>query len=183
MLRVMSPVSKSEALRAQWMACFGVVPPIGHQLRQAMPQRWWRMHHLPQSRRYPSTAADWAEALARHKAVASWLLGEATADWRIEVCTAREAGEHRWLRVPIDASEWAEALRARQTAWRTGDHDAAMAAVLDEREGPRLWADLARGCAYAPYPGGADLICVDAAQRAQGRARFADWLSPQPSGM
>ena len=100
-----------------------------------------------------------------------------------EVSTVREAGERAWLRVPIDASEWAYALRARQTKWRQGEHAAAIAAVLKEREGPRLWADLARGCVYAPYPGGADLICTDAAQRALGQAHFADWLSPQASGL
>ena len=180
----MSPSTpKAEALRTAWQAQFGAALPIGHQLRQSLPQRWFRMHHLPESRRYPDTPADWAEALARHEAVASWLLGEATLVWRIEVCTLREAGERAWLQVPIDASEWAEALRARQTAWRTGKHAAAIAAVLDEREGPRLWADLQRGCVYAPYPGGADLICTDAAQRAQGRTHFADWLSPHPSGL
>ena len=180
----MSPSTpKAEALRTAWQAQFGAALPIGHQLRQSVPQRWFRMHHLPESRRYPDTPADWAEALARHEAVASWLLGEATLVWRIEVCTLREASERAWLRVPIDASEWAEALRARQTAWRTGEHAAAIAAVLDEREGPRLWADLQRGCVYAPYPGGADLICTDTAQRVQGRSRFAAWLPRHPSGL
>ena len=178
-----SSAPKAEALRTAWQAQFGAALPIGHQLRQALPQRWFRMHHLPESRRYPDTPADWAEALARHEAVASWLLGEATPVWCIEVCTVREAGERAWLRVPIDASEWAYALRARQTKWRQGEHTAAIAAVLKEREGPRLWADLQRGCVYAPYPGGADLICTDTAQRAQGRVRFADWLSSQPSGL
>jgi len=92
-----SSPAQSEVLRTAWQAQFDAALPIGHQLRQALPQRWFRMHHLPESRRYPDTPA-------RHGFVARH---EATPVWRIEVCTVREAGECAWQRVPIDASEWA----------------------------------------------------------------------------
>ncbi|WP_157667628.1 DUF3885 domain-containing protein [Comamonas serinivorans] len=180
----MSPTrAKVDALHVAWRHHFGAVPPLGHQLRHALPQRWLRVHHLPQARRHPETPGDWTEALARHNAVAAWLLGEAHAVWRIEVCTVQQAGERGWVRPMLHTEEWAEALRARQTRWLPHAHDEAIAAVLAERAGPMLWADLARGCVYAPYAGGADLICVDGAQRAHGLARFADWLSPHPSGL
>ena len=58
------------------------------------------MHHLPESRRYPDTPADWAEAMARHAAVASCLLGKATPVWRIEVCTVRECARAKPFNAP-----------------------------------------------------------------------------------
>src|SRR5689334_11573109 len=41
-------------------------PPVGYLLRDTYPDRWFRIHTLPESKRYPQTAADYAEILRRH---------------------------------------------------------------------------------------------------------------------
>ena len=44
-----------------WAEWFPDAPPVGFLLREAVPDRWLRIHSLTGSRRYPASAWDHAD--------------------------------------------------------------------------------------------------------------------------
>jgi len=58
-----------------WKAHLGDLAPVGHLMRVALPDRWLRIHSLPDSKRYAETADEYAELLRRHNEVVSEILG------------------------------------------------------------------------------------------------------------
>ena len=38
---------------AYWRKAFPDCDPAGYMLREQLPERWWRLHSLPLSKRYP----------------------------------------------------------------------------------------------------------------------------------
>lgn len=65
-------MSTSTTLSKAWRARFGEVLPAGFLCREALSDRWLRIHSLPESKRYPADPSEMAELLSRHNRVA-WL--------------------------------------------------------------------------------------------------------------
>src|SRR5690242_3897509 len=59
-----------------WQQVYPNSPPIGYLLRQEYEDRWFRIHTLPESKRYPETEAEYQEILRRHNLLLDDLLGE-----------------------------------------------------------------------------------------------------------
>lgn len=64
-----------EELRSWWQSHYGANPPLGHILKQKIRKRWFRIHSLPQFKRYPETPDEYAITLERQIAVANEVLG------------------------------------------------------------------------------------------------------------
>ncbi|MDB4915783.1 MAG: hypothetical protein JWM95_3427, partial [Gemmatimonadetes bacterium] len=60
---------------ARWPEWYPDAPPVGFLLREAYPDRWLRIHSLPEAKRYPTSGFDYAELLRRHNSVAADVLG------------------------------------------------------------------------------------------------------------
>lgn len=183
------------AFRARWRRWYDDAPPLGWVMHKHHPQRWMRIHSLPESKRYPETAEERAELLRRHYAVIEALLG----DEPCALIAYEEHGAHRmarthplsaWLpdaspvmRIPPD-DDGLEPISvfAGRIAWKPGAMDDALLAVADDK----LWLALLNwetGAAYTPYDGGADLFWPSTEARDQARERFSAWLSQDPSGL
>lgn len=81
-----------------WTTHFGLTPPLGFRLRAAYPERWLRIHSLPESKRYPNTSAELELLLDRHAAVAGELFAAAQACTLLTpIYEAAELGERRSL--------------------------------------------------------------------------------------
>jgi hypothetical protein len=164
-----------------WRGWYPGAPPLAHLLREAHPERWLRIHSLPESRRYPETDADWAELLRRHDAVATDVLGDGARCALVPVVDVVPAER---MRDPvIEAWEPEPAfLHGAEVVWRAGAWDEALrAAAMDEAR--FLMVELEHGRVYAPYDGGADLFLPTSRERDEHRARHAGWLSRLPSGL
>lgn len=59
-----------------WEKMFPLSPPVSHILRVAYPERWFRIHSLPESKRYPEDDAEWTILLARQNCLVEDLLGK-----------------------------------------------------------------------------------------------------------
>src|SRR4051812_29506637 len=60
-------------LTVYWLKYFGG-PPQFHLLRSTCKDRWFRIHALPESKRYPESLDEWATVLSRHNEMLSELL-------------------------------------------------------------------------------------------------------------
>jgi hypothetical protein len=187
----------------RWAEWFPDAPAVGFLLRDTYPDRGFRIHSLPSSRRYPASGWDHAELLRRHNAVATDMLGEGTtcAALLYAACDGRYASSlgpdsgltnaalPRIARLP--AALWDEdtglfvepvCLFGGATEWRAGAFNAFIGAVADDRVAGLL-VSLATGAVYAPYDGGADLFFPTSWERDLARERYANWLSSREDGL
>jgi hypothetical protein len=165
------------------------VPPIGHFLRAALPERWLRIHNLPNSQRYPTNDQERAIVLYRNNVVASTVIGIGSP------CTAyyREVGPTVRATLP-DQPSWdvdedgveeleRTGFRPSQFVWRPGMlDDDILARAMDETAGFAVISHATAGV-YCPYDGGMDLILPTAEDVEPLRQLFKAWLSKHPLGL
>jgi hypothetical protein len=193
---------ESGDLQMIWNRWFPDTPPVGFLLRQACPERWLRIHSLPESKRYPDSGFDSAEIQRRHAAVAEALLGSDDCLFFVShECTgrySRNAGALAGF-----TPEQLPRLWAIDAAFHDEDHGtfavpicvSGCRAVWDRERFARFIAAVAEdqmrgillnsrtGAVYAPYDGGADLIGASALARDLLREQFATWLPENPDGL
>lgn len=184
-----------------WTERYGQTPPLGHELRAAFPERWFRIHSLPQSKRYPEYEAEQEVLLERHVTVAAEILTRGapckvlTASYGTESETVGRRstldgfGERVFGCIASFLDEEDEPEYRQWTAFwvaeTTWDPAAERSVLLDIAEDQRraLWIDSASGEVYAPYDGGADLILASTERRNRLRQKFSSWLSARPDGL
>jgi hypothetical protein len=188
-----SPIrSPSPDFVLAWRRWFPLVPPIGHRLRVEFPDRWFRIHSLPGSKRYADTEAEWTELLARHDAVATDVLG-ARAPCFLAVLDFgdRQGWPPSLMRFPLsqamenpgDEFDAASTILTCSGTWSSGVYEDVIRSIADDRDPRVLWFSPKTGHVYAPYDGGADLILADARERDEYRSRYGSWLGSGPGGL
>lgn len=179
----------------RWPGC----QPLADQLRVSCAERWFRIHSLPESKRYAQTHEERTEVLLRHKAVLASLGAEeqtpvltVTTEYSAQSdIEARLTGQDavqpdawKWLAVPgsDDADEpgWWQLYVAETPV---SGLDGLLRLVADDgcRGVMLLPTDLS--WIVHPYDGGADVFVQTAADRDSLRARFTDWLSAREDGL
>lgn len=187
-----------------WQSSFGVALPAGYLCRNALPDRWMRIHSLPGSTRYPETEAERKEVLYRQNVAACYALGD---DVECILFITLYGESKHWPDYYVEGSRYATeflmldkfspqhvqsyelvedgplqffAIRLR---WRSGAFDELISMCADGVAGPYLFANIEKRHAYAPYDGGADLFFSDSEAVTDARREFSDWLSTTESGL
>lgn len=182
---------------AAWHLHFGDTRPEGHSLREAYPERWLRIHSLPEGQRYPGSDADRTTLLSRHQAVATAMMGEAPA-WLVvlswdQTTTLRPTHPlFPWIALRPAAAGWgptddeedlpALSVFAALVPWRVGEFEAALLEVAYDRL-HFLVMHAATGAVFAPYDGGADLIFPSEWERDRAAIQFSAWRSSRADGL
>jgi len=186
-----------------WSGRYGETAPLGHRLRAAFPERWFRIHSLPSSKRYPDSDAEREELLQRQDAVASEVL-RSSCRLIAPVYEAADVGASAHLDgfpgrpfdcfaafraprdcdgfgddvdVPFDLSFW-----VAHSDWSLASEQSLLLAIAED-ELRVLWMDTISGEIFAPYDGGVDVIALDAERRDSLRSKFSPWLSSRPDGL
>lgn len=180
-----------EQFRDHWQALYGDVAPLGYRLREAFPERWFRIHSLPESKRYPENETERLEILRRHNTVLSELLEPDETFASIQVAWSLDATLEKLDNLLGQPLEWLCTKRDDETfghfwigwqVWQPGLLDELLRQVMED-ETRFLVVALKQKCVYAPYDGGGDLILESQAERDAVRTRYADWLSRHPEGL
>lgn len=172
-----------------WDEHHGGVAPLGFVLREARPERWLRVHSLPDSKRYPDTEDEWATLLSRQRDLAAELLGGATPAWLVIAGTYLDA--RGALLVPAgvalapalervvehDALEDSEpwTFHAAEVRWDFARFEPVLRAIAND-EMRAVWVASESGRVFAPYDGGVDVIVESRVERERLRARFGSWV-------
>ena len=191
-----------DSFRDTWRQHYGDCPPVGFLLRESYPDRWFRVHSLPASKRYPDSASELSILLARHNTLATDILGDGspcilitnpTYDPRL---AARARGQRQLAALglqplmtiaadkPIEGGKpWSIPLSAARVTWRARGLDDVLTDVANHLLGPMVIVAEASGRVYAPYDGGADLFVESSQERDELRTKYASWLPSDPSGL
>ena len=191
-----------DAFLAFWRSHYGDCPPAGFLLHETFPERWFRIHSLPDSKRYADTARETTALLARHNTVATDVLGDGApcvvvtkAEYNPRV--GRPARGHvQFARLQLrplvvvtannpndTGAGWSIPLALARITWQPGALDDVLLDVANALLGPFLIVSETTGRVYAPYDGGADLFLANAIERDEFRGRYEAWLSSHPSGL
>lgn len=175
-----------------WDAHHPGVAPLGYVLREARPERWLRVHSLPEPKRYPDTDDEWATLLSRQRTVAAEVLGAdapvwvVVADSYLDEHGALAALPHLApaLEMSVDGMEDSGAwtFHAAEARWDFARFEPALRAIAND-ELRVLFVGVESGRVFAPYDGGVDLIVETVAERDRVRARFGAWLSREQGGL
>lgn len=178
-----------------WQSHYGSATPIAHILRHQIPDRWFRIHSLPESKRYAETPDEYLVLFTRHNTIATEILGSLS---RCLLLVGRYT-EHPELNIHsqsllklkdanftlFDAVEEPDLISiwCAPITWATGRFDDIIKAVADNQDANILFASLETGEAYAPYDGGADLFLGSTVRRDELKQRYNRWLSKHPQGL
>jgi hypothetical protein len=181
-------------LARAWRKVFPSAWPAGFLCRQALADRWLRIHSLTGSRRYPDAPNDYLELLERHNTVATHVLGSGapcvlfiaryghSTHWVPSLTPCLHAAKPSHVFTTMQAEEPIQFF-GLPVVWRAQAFDELIAAAADDQTGPLLFANLKTACLYAPYDGGADLFFASPAGVALARNQFAPWLSARQDGL
>ena len=191
-----------DAFLAFWRSHYGDCPPAGFLLHETFPERWVRIHSLPDSKRYADTARETTALLARHNTVATDVLGDGApcvvvTKTEYNPRVGRPARGHvQFARLQLQplvvvtannpndtGAGWSIPLALTRSTWQPGALDDVLLDVANALLGPFLIVSEATGRVYAPYDGGADLFLANEIERDEFRRRYEAWLSSHPSGL
>lgn len=175
-----------------WKNTYSDVQPIGWALRNAFPDRWLRIHSLPQSKRYPKTGHEWDILKNRHQHASSLLFRENEQGYLIApaFCIDHQVLQNVGLAPDISLPQYRPDDNEPATSyyhttpfcWSFADFTPILEAIADDAiRAIFISADSAR--IYAPYDGGADLFCTDPSELDTLRLALSNYLSPRPNGL
>ena len=168
-------------------------PPLAYIMRQCFPWRWFRIHSLSESKRYPESAVDESILLMRHNMLATEVLGENTdcllvvtrreGDVLESIYTKHSAGLSSVYRFEDDEDmeqwiSWASIIR-----WSPAQYNDMILAVANEEIYNTLFISSGLGGIYVPYDGGADVFDLDAGRLREIKVRYQECASKRPDGL
>lgn len=188
-----------------WNKRYASAPPISYFLRDTYPERWFRIHSLPESKRYPENDSDWNILLNRQNTIIGDLLHN---DLDILLVTGEydisSNNKHRWQVSPRDSIQHLLLtelkpipLKSLNDEYDLSDFYRPVFSKIYWQ--PSIWNKLLKEIAkdefraffisinneliIAPYDGGVDIILKDNSTRDIYKAKYKDWLSGREDGL
>ena len=186
-----------------WTSIYPDTIPISYRFRDDYPDRWFRIHSLPQSKRYADNESEWNTLLTRQNQLITDLLGDDSNNIIV-------TGEFNWgERVPFitdeeevfksysftrldnidlyklipDDYDKGEIYRPAfaETIWKQNKHDKLLREIAVDNVRV-FFASIDKNILIAPYDGGIDIVMKDTMTRDIFRLKYKDWLSEQEDG-
>lgn len=175
--------------------------PIGHELKCIYPERWFRIHSLPESKRYAESADDFKIILNRQNQLIEDLIGGEsdiaisfglyTNDYRND--SYKELADFEEFRKVLTINlhkerpeeyedEMSCDLFVKIERWERGRRNEMLKAIAEDKIRAMFFSP-SKKCVVMPYDGGVDAIVDSTALRDQLKAKYKDWLPDRKDGM
>ena len=187
-----------------WASRYSESLPIQHCFKHDYASRWFRIHSLPQSRRYADTEHEWDILLARHNTIITDILGDdaevllVTGDYNYGEpsephITQEELAflDFNFQRVDdidlfkLSPEEYDKGQAYRvayaETVWKPHSHDNLLKGIADERL-RAFFISPVKNAIAAPYDGGIDFVLKDTETMSFYKNKYKDWLSAREDG-
>ncbi|MBI2722170.1 MAG: hypothetical protein HYX39_08340 [Bacteroidetes bacterium] len=188
-----------EQFKFYWLLTYPDSVPLPHLFRHFWPEQWFRIHSLPQSKRYAETQEEWEILLERQNTIISDLLANAP---EVFIITGSEDAEepdnesslknYKFINLPsIDLHkiypneyEKGELFTPSFTAqqWKINQFNDLLKNVAEDKL-RAFFLSVDNQCLIAPYDGGVDIILKDAQTKERFKLKYKDWLSERPDGL
>lgn len=169
--------------------------PINYELKSVYPDRWFRIHSLPESKRYAENEFEYQTILDRQNTLINDLFGENT-----EIIISfglytsalsndnnkklTDFGEFdRVQTIPLHVvnptdyeDEYYFDVYIKVDNWIKNAKNAILKAIADD-EIRAMFICPSKNCIIAPYDGGVDIIVDSTEKRDELKLKYKDWLS------
>ena len=195
----------AEDFKHFWDSTYPDTIPIGNYFKHDYSDRWFRIHSLPNSQRYPSDQEDWKILLDRQNIILTDLLanessilivtGDHHAEGYLELYPIDEVKSIKsftFTRLePIDLHLLGpEQYEKGQTyipmftvqSWDAHKFDEVLKDIA-EWNLEAFFISVHNQCIVSPYDGGMDIILQDSQTRDFYRTKYEAWLSPRKDGL
>ena len=187
-----------------WILNYPDSVPISHMFKHDFGDRWFRIHSLPDSKRYADNDKDWSILLTRQNEIITDLFGD---DSNVILVT----GEYNWgertvhvvdeeevfkkydfsrldnidlYKLNSDDYDEGEVYRPAfaETKWSPNQHDKLLREIANDKT-RAFFVSFDKNIIAAPYDGGVDLILKDSLTRDIYKNKYKDWLSFREDGL
>ena len=172
-------------------ARFRAAYPVSFLLRRAHRENWFRVHSLPDSKRYAETEAEWDTLIERHKSLSEAVIGLG-GPCRIHYSLFLDEKPPNDLSPALTWSEASETFIGgdesvfTRTAEANWDFERFLPWIKLRANDDFGWISFhstVTDCIYSPYDGGADVFSADPRMLLKLRTDFAAWRSSNPEGL
>ncbi len=184
-----------------WNKEFSEALPINHELKWIYPERWFRIHSLPKSKRYAQSEYEYKIILDRQNQLINDLIGEGT-----EVVISfglytndltndnyKELDDFELFKKIYSINLHKERpeeydngifydVYVKTEKWKHGKRNEILKAIADDEIRVMIICPLKK-CIIAPYDGGVDIIVNSTEYRNRLKEKYKDWLSEREDGM
>jgi hypothetical protein len=191
----------AEEFEIFWKSTYPDTVPVAHHFRHDYSHRWFRIHSLPDSQRYPSNQEDWEILLARQNTILNDLLANespiliVTEDDHPDlppIDKVKSIQSFTFTRLePIDLylhsrKEYEKGViytpMFTEQIWYY-DKFTELIKDIAEWKLVAFFISIENNCIVAPYDGGMDIILKDSQTRDFYKAKYERWLSPRNDGL
>jgi hypothetical protein len=189
-----------------WESNYPETIPISHFFKHDYPDRWFRIHSLPESKRYAEDKQEWNILLHRQNTIITDLLGNGvpffivTGDYSYSNSTDvstflnAETALKRLAFFPlytIDMNKLNPAEYEKGTiyrpviakeTWTPGTFNSLLKNIANDNL-RAFFIGVHQECLIAPYDGGIDLILKDKSKKEFYKSKYQEWLSKREDGL
>lgn len=191
-----------EQFKSYWDNNYPNSLPIGHELKHSFNERWFRIHSLPESKRYAETHEEEEIILERQNEIISDVFGQGQEFYILiglytnDLATEQYLDELNWdlfehvVDIPLHKvrpDEYEEDPTFYQVflskeVWRTDKHNELLLKLAND-EIRATFISTQNGRIINPYDGGADIILENTTTMEAFKRRYSNWLSEREDGM
>ena len=188
-----------------WTINYPETVPISHLFKSTYSDRWFRIHSLPESKRYAENETEWNLLLLRQNEIITDLFGLDTpillltgeynwGDTRAKYLTDEEEiyKSFKFTRLDnielfkIDSDQYDEVDIYRpafaETVWRTNYHDNILREIATDNI-QAFFISFDKNVIIAPYDGGIDFVLKDSLTKEHYKNKYKQWLSEREDGL
>ncbi|MDR7128045.1 hypothetical protein J2X69_000373 [Algoriphagus sp. 4150] len=185
-----------------WKRVYPEAYLIGHELKWVYPDRWFRIHSLPESKRYAEDEIEYQIIFERQNQLITDLIGEGTeimlafglyVDDDLINLNYREMSDfvefQKIMTIDLQKERPEEQqdelyldIFLKADTWRRNKRNELLKKIADD-EIRAMFICPSRNCVIAPYDGGVDIIVQSTKIRDQLRNKYGDWLSNREDGL
>ena len=186
-----------------WNVSFPNSYPINYKLKNLFPDRWFRIHSLPNAKRFAKTAEEVKEVKNRQNKLIDGLIGNNKQYFFLissyEAVPKFPTGYDELIKISdfvqleslplheIFPEEYDEpiylCLAVKQKIWVKNSLDKVLISVSRDEVENVLLIDFDNSCVICPYDGGMDLILKNETMRDLYSRKYSHWISTRSDGL
>lgn len=184
-----------------WKSKFPESYPIGYELKWIYDKRWFRVHSLPESKRYAENEEEYQIIYKRQNQIIQDILGyhsrvvlsfglysnDLTNNNYKEITEFGEFEKVDTLELhKINPEEYEDEyyfdVYAKESTWETNKRNDILKSIADD-EIRMMIISFEKNRIINPYDGGMDLILESEIKRDYYKSKYKEWLSKHPEGL
>ena len=194
-----------EEFQTLWTLNYPDTVPISYLFKHDYSDRWFRIHSLPESKRYAEDEDEWETLLSRQNEIITDLFG---LDTPILILTGEyNWGDNRQIHITeeeeifkpfsfirlnnielnkIDPEQYdvPDIYRPAfaQTIWKINYHDKLLREIANDKVRV-FFVSFDKNVIVAPYDGGVDFVLKDILTKEKYKTKYRQWLSEREDGL